>query len=193
MLTQKLLKEFLHYNPETGVFTWLQKSRAHFRSDGNWKAWNSRRVGTEAGSVENTGYIRIGIFDKRYQAHRLAFLWVSGELPCEEVDHINGVRNDNRWANLRTVSRLENCKNRALSNNNKSGISGVGWYAPYHKWFAKIGVNGKERHLGYFDSKKEAAAKRKEAEVALGYHSNSGRIPLMHYPRGHTATRCPIK
>src|SRR5690349_15052213 len=97
-LTQQYLKEILHYDPETGVFIW-------YTSRGHCKA------GNVAGSL-NLGYILIGICNFKYQAHRLAWLYMTGEWPTFEIDHKNGVSSDNRWENLREATRIINGQNR---------------------------------------------------------------------------------
>jgi hypothetical protein len=80
--------------------------------------------------------MRIQINGKTYQAHRLAFLYMTGKFPPDEVDHINHEPSDNRFVNLRQVTRLENLRNQSLSKNNKSGFTGVSWYGRYSKWVA---------------------------------------------------------
>jgi len=106
-------------------------------------------------------------------SHRLAFYYVLGWCP-EEVDHINHVRDDNRWINLRAASKQENHRNRKLDTNNKSGFNGVTWYKNYSKWLACIGIGGKQINLGYFENKDDAIAARKAANIKYGFHPNHG-------------------
>jgi hypothetical protein len=80
-----------------------------------------------AGCLQHNGYRHIGVLGKVYSAHRLAFLYMTGKFPLDEVDHKNHERSDNRWSNLREVTRLENSRNRSMHLNNKSGFSGVCW------------------------------------------------------------------
>jgi len=101
MLTQSQLKEILTYNPDTGIFTWLVASNGRIR------------VGDIAGTTDN-GYVRIMIERTKYRAHRLAWLYVHGESPKEQIDHINHIRDDNRINNLRCVSCHENFKNMTM-------------------------------------------------------------------------------
>jgi hypothetical protein len=164
-LTQSLLKEWLRYDPVSGVFTWF-KSGARGR----------RRIGTVAGSVNNTGYIRIKVQLKRHSAHRLAYLYMYGAFPHQEVDHINGVKHDNRWCNLRRVSHQENSKNRPLASNNASGVSGVRWKKDRNSWGARIYVGGKEINLGCTKDWFEAVCAKKSAENKYGFHVNHGRL-----------------
>lgn len=91
------------------------------------------------------------------------------------VDHINGNRSDNRWSNLREVTKSENSKNMALLNTNKSGVAGVFWNKGKKKWTARIESEGVTTHLGHFESLDRAAEVRKQAESIFGFHKNHGR------------------
>jgi hypothetical protein len=113
MITQARLKEVLHYSPDTGEFVWLTNPR------------NQRKVGKLAGSVTADGYATIGIDGFYYKAHRLAHLYMTGILPTDYIDHINGYRNDNRWDNLRNATRQQNQHNSGKAVNNTSGFKGV--------------------------------------------------------------------
>ena len=162
-LTQAHLKERLHYNPESGIFTWRECAAYN-------ATWNSRFAGKVAGNtlrLPRRTYRRLVIDYVRYYAHRLAWLYVHGEMPEEPlmIDHINGDGTDNRIANLRAVTRSENMINRVgLEARNTSGHTGVSWYRTYQKWLAFITCNGRRKSLGYFDSKADAIAARKAAE-----------------------------
>lgn len=137
-MTRDELAELLEYDPDTGVFTWKVNR-------GGCKA------GDIAGSDHNRGYWQIRVKGCRYLAHRLAFLLMTGAMPAGDVDHINGNRADNRWCNLRDVSRtLNNQNQRRAQKDNETGLLGV---SPHRGRFkAQIRVNGKVRNLGLFDS-----------------------------------------
>jgi HNH endonuclease len=136
-LTQARLRELLHYDRKTGVFT-------------NRVQRGSRALpGTRAGSVQKKGYIEIGVDGRSYYAHRLAWLYVRGVLP-ENVDHKNHVRSDNRWKNLRSATALTNAHNLSKRAKNTSGHTGA--FRCRSKWRAQIKVNGVVQHLGVFDS-----------------------------------------
>lgn len=120
------------------------------------------------------GYVAIWFQGRIHLAHRLAFLYMEGEFPPDQVDHINGVRTDNSWPNLRMVAAAENQKNMKIAKNNKSGVTGVSWFKSRGKWVADIGVKGKTHRLGYRDSWFEAVCLRKSAENKYGYHRNHG-------------------
>lgn len=143
-LTQSRLNELLHYDPDTGVFTWLAAVA------------RSVKIGDVAGWAEDDGYLRISVGGKQYLAHRLAFLYMTGDWPKDQVDHRNGIRDDNRWDNLREATHAENGQNVALSRRNKSGFIGVCWNRQKGKWVAGIRIAGRLKHLGYFTSPEAA-------------------------------------
>ena len=121
-------------------------------------------VGDAAGVVDSGGYLLIGVCRERHRAHRLAVLYMTGEWPAETVDHINGNRTDNRWANLRSVPRELNAQNIRDSRNHR-GLMGVFQAKGRKAFFAAISVNGKAKYLGSFRTPEEAheaylAAKR---------------------------------
>ena len=166
-ITQGDLKKHLNYNPNTGIFTWIKRR----------KKANSIKIGAIAGTINNTGYISIGAGkeSKKILAHRLAFLYVDGVMP-EYVDHINHIRTDNKWNNLRASSYSINSKNRLLQKTNTSGASGVYFYKKINKWCVEIGFNNKSIYLGSYKNKETAVTIRKAAEGWYGYHKNHGEI-----------------
>lgn len=163
MLTQEMLKNNLHYDPATGIFTRLTSCS------------NRVKVGDVAGSLRRDGYTCITVNKKSYQTHRLAWLYVYGELPTDDIDHINQIKNDNRISNLRYVSHAENLKNASRRNDNTSGFTGVCWDKAICKWRAQIRINRKLVHLGMFNDKFEAICARMSANSKYGFHENHGR------------------
>ena len=143
-LTVTRLFELLDYNKDTGVFTWVG-----YRS-------NRTKKGAIAGNLNTTGYIDIGIDGAVYRAHRLAWMYVKLRSPDKSIDHINGVKTDNRICNLREATTQQNNMNRGVQSNNKTGLKGVGFIAKTNKFRARICVNGKELVIGTFDSKEQA-------------------------------------
>ena len=141
MISQQQLKERLHYDPDTGIFTW--NSCASYNSQIN--------IGDVAGGMNSRGYWRIKLFGTTYYAHRLAWLYVTGRWPDNEIDHWNGVHGDNRFKNLRDVVQLVNKQNqRKPQKNNATGLLGV---TVCGKGFsARIGVNGKLRRIGTYST-----------------------------------------
>jgi hypothetical protein len=141
MLTQKELKELLHYDPNTGIFTWCINKRGC-------------KIGNIAGYCDPKNYIIIGINGKLYGAHRLAWLYVYGIWPKDQIDHIDGNPNNNRISNLRECDNRGNQQNKTKQKNNKSGYLGVYFYR--NKWVAQIKHQKKVYHLGRYNTPEEA-------------------------------------
>jgi len=153
-LTADQLREVLDYSPDTGVFRW--KKRISIRIE----------VGQEAGS-RGEGRIEIGVYGHNYLAHRLAWLWMTGEWPSKQVDHKDVDGLNNRWANLRLATHSENVRNSGRRRNNTSGYKGVSFAPKERKWHARIMANRELHLLGYFDRKEDAAAAYAEAAKRL--------------------------
>lgn len=153
-LTQARLKEVLHYDPDTGVFV---SKLANGR-------WGSGRV---VGYIMPKGYRLIQIDGVGYLAHRLAWLWMTGRFPPAETDHVNGVRDDNRFANLREATRSENAQNSKRYANNTSGANGVSYDNRKRKWRAYISVEGKRVELGLFRTVDDAQRVQLSAKAKL--------------------------
>lgn len=143
-LTQEELKEHLHYDPDTGIFTRLISMS------------NSVQVGDIAGHTDKTtGYNRIFISNFSYRSHRLAWLYMYGKFPANFIDHIDGDRVNNKIVNLRQVSNQENSYNhRKCNSNNSNGFLGV--FKCGNKFRACIVVNQQKIHLGSFNTPEEA-------------------------------------
>jgi hypothetical protein len=144
-LTHEELIRQLRYDPETGLFWWIQK-----------------RVGVSrdrpAGCKDKThGYIKIMINRKQYLGHRLAWFYMTGSWPEDEIDHEDLDGMNNKWGNLRPATGRQNQGNRPLSKNNTSGYKGVCYHKNNGKYMASIGINGKSNFIGYFATKEEAA------------------------------------
>jgi hypothetical protein len=154
-LTIDRLKSVLDYNPETGDFTWRISSS------------NRTPVGTKAGAKGTIGYIHISVDMKKYLAHRLAYFYMTGEWPKSVIDHINGDKADNRWANLRPATISQNTWNSNKSSKNSSGYKGVSFSKSKKKWTARISKNYHLHILGYFDTKEEAIEAHKKAAIEL--------------------------
>lgn len=160
-LTQARLKELLHYDLITGVFTWLISKKG-------------TRNNLVAGSVsknKDNGYRRIKIDGNFYKTSRLAFLYMEGYFPEHDVDHKNRIRHDDRWENLRHATRQCNARNSNKRSDNTSGITGVTWHKTAQKWQARIEISGKGFSLGLFQSKHDAAKARWQAEIKHGFPS----------------------
>ena len=176
----ELLRKLLRYEPETGKLFWRERGVEMF-SDGKQSAewacnrWNSRYSGKEAfTAIDTYGYKKGSIFKTSYLAHRVIWAMVNGEW-AEEIDHIHGVRCDNRMSELRAVSHKENARNQRKPSNNTSGAIGVCWHKSRERWVANVKINGKVKFLGYFTDFDEAVTIRKDAEAKYKFHENHGR------------------
>ena len=141
MITQNELKEILDYNPETGVFT-------------NKINRKKSKMGKIVGIYDKDKYLRITLNCKNYIAHRLAWLYNYGEWPKGQIDHINGVKDDNRIENLRVVNSRQNHHNLQEHRNGK--LVGCSYRKNIKKWRAKIKINYKSICLGHFDTEEQA-------------------------------------
>lgn len=149
-------------------------------SDGKlfWKVKPAKNVaiGTEAGSKDSHGYIRVSINSKFYKVHRIVWEMFNGILPInKQIDHLSHDRSDNSIDNLRLVDQLINGKNQSKKANNSSGVTGVHFSKSRGKWVSQIKVNGKIKHLGIFVELTDAIEVRRRAEIQFDYHPNHGK------------------
>ena len=145
-LTADLLRQQVEYDQQTGVF----RRRRSFGPN--------VRVGQVAGSLKKDGYVRFSVLGKTHMAHRLAWLYVMGQWPINEIDHINSIRADNRFSNLRDVPKKTNAENRRTASRLKvSGLAlGVAFNKAMQKFQASITTGGKPRYLGLYDTEEQA-------------------------------------
>jgi hypothetical protein len=143
-ITSEHIRELLSYDSDSGILMWGERRQG-------------RKANVAAGSVRKDGRIALMIDGRWYKAHRLAWLHVYGEWPTEHLDHINGNPADNRICNLRESTVAQNAQNRCAKKSNKSGFLGVSWSVKMQKWQAGIEVDGKGRHLGYWDTPQQAS------------------------------------
>lgn len=153
----------------------------HFKDAGYHRRWTTRFAGKEAGTVcKRDGYRVVCLshngLAKLLRAHRVIWALHHQGLPCPtlDIDHINGVRADNHVGNLRLVAHLDNLRNAKMRSDNTTGINGVSWHKAKGKWMAHIRIEGKSKHLGYFDDIEEAAVVRKAANVEHGFTDRHG-------------------
>lgn len=154
------MHKLLSYDPLTGKLFWKAGHRFAFK---------------EAGCLNKiTGYIQIMSKGEQEYAHRLAWFITYGVWP-EFIDHINGIKSDNRLINIRNVQKRVNHQNMKKFITNTSSVTGVYFYWQIGKWTAKIVVARKQINLGCFESFDEAVNARKQAEIDYGFHENHGR------------------
>ncbi len=146
MVTNARLKELLYYNPETGIFIWaVQRSQM--------------RSGSVAGTLLKNGRRTIWVDGKQYYAHRLAWLYVHGSFPKNDIDHIDRQPDHNWISNLRDVTEEVNLQNQKLTDRkNSSGLLGAYWYQKRGLWVSAITISGRYTYLGYFKTKEAAHA-----------------------------------
>lgn len=152
---QRRIRSKFVYEASTGILSHLDGTRA---------GWG------------HEGYREVYFEGKEYKEHRLIVLYMLGKFHNEEaqVDHVNQVKDDNRWCNLRIVNSTANSMNMSYYSNNNSGTMGVGWHKKQQKWVARIMVNKKPIQLGSFENKEDAVKARKDAEQKYGFHANHG-------------------
>ncbi|MFN3833410.1 MAG: HNH endonuclease signature motif containing protein [Allorhizobium sp.] len=181
-LTFAEVDALLKYEPETGKLFWKARTPDMFASiptrtaEHSCSNWNARYAGQEALTNVNAHGYRRGRVGKRYLlAHRVIWLLHTGSWPAGDIDHIDGVRTNNRLQNLRAVTRQQNMRNQKTRSTNTSGAQGVSWDRRQGQWCVNIMVNGKNLHYGYFNDFDAAVARRKLAELQNGFHPNHGR------------------
>lgn len=153
VLTRKRLIEVLRYDKDRGLFFWKI-------------AIGRRRKGSKAGHLNLRGYIEIRIDGKKYQAHRLAWFYVKGKWPKDQIDHANGKRRDNRFSNLREATQAQNSQNEHfLRANNTSGIQNVFWVKARQRWLVRIVLAGKRIYVGHFEDIDSAAEASRKAKM----------------------------
>lgn len=145
---REAIKKAFSYNPDTGEITRLLAT--------SWKSVNF--VGKAVGSPSGTGHLVVSLGGRPFLVHRLAYFLMKDEFPPADIDHINGVRSDNRWSNLRACSRSENMRNYTTSPRN--GCRGITFNKMAKKWEARIWLPGRRINLGLFKSKDDAIAAR---------------------------------
>lgn len=164
-----------------GKMTWRSRGKkwfAHLGADAGraMASWNTKHAGKPAFAHKTgAGYLHGGLLNEKLLAHRAVWALSTGRWPVATIDHINGNRQDNRICNLRDVPHVSNCRNQPLRNVNTSGFAGVSLDKRNGKYAASICVNGKNVHLGKFETLAEARLARDAANIKHGFHANHGR------------------
>lgn len=165
-ITQEIIKEYLAYNPTTGILTWLKKP------------CKRTVVNTRAGTVsEASGYRYLSFFGKRYPEHHVVWFWIHGYWPLQQIDHIDQNRANNALINLREVSVAENARNRTRRRNTKVEEAGIWYCKKRQRYVSEITVNGRKVYQKTFKPEDINAAieQRKQKLIELGFHENHGR------------------
>ena len=179
------LNECFEYDSETGSLTWRERPVSHFEAS-TWSAeakcstWDSRFAGKEAGSVGSEGYRCVKVDGQLYKAHRIIWKMIQGVDPAETIDHINGIKDDNRIANLRDVCMIEQSYNKRTNNDLPRGVSP----APDSDKYLAQPCN---TPLGHYDTVEEAAEVAKYGYEYIAFMRNSGYGLITGLPSNNTS------
>lgn len=169
-ITQAVVLMYLRYESETGHLYWIKKSS------------DKTVVGARAGwQRSKNGYRQIGLLGRIIYEHRLIWLLVSGQFPENQIDHKNGIKDDNRFENLRHATSSQNLSNIGAKRDNTSGTKNVHWCNRVKKWIAKVKRHGKTHRAGAFDSYEDAvsAAAIARAKIHGEFANNKARDASM--------------
>jgi len=154
--------EILRYEPDSGLLFWK-------------KPGVGRSLNRPLGKGSAKRYVAVSIGGKTYLGHRVAWLLTYKVWPTHDIDHIDHNRSNNRISNLREATNSENLRNRTLQSNNKYGVNGINYSDEINRWYARISVDKKRIHLGYFRTKEAAIQARQLANEKFGFHENHGK------------------
>lgn len=167
--------EYFSYSPETGDLVWKERPSNHFASESRHKAFNTAFANSSAGCNHGCGYITVGIGGEQYLAHRIIWEMHYGPIPDgAQIDHVNGVRCDNRLDNLRLADAHQNGYNKVKSKPNACGLKGVLKNTNGSLWSAQITHAGRKIHLGSFANK--LLAYDAYIQAAINYHGSYARF-----------------
>lgn len=155
------LRELVDYDQFTGVLRWKWRYNLHPQA----VTWNERNAGNAIVGRDSKGYIVAQVYKQPYRAHRVAWAHHYGKWPILNLDHINGIKTDNRIENLREATVAQNGHNVGLTKRNASGVRGVFWHRGAKKWQASIHYLGQDIYLGLHEKLEDAAKRRREAEI----------------------------
>lgn len=171
---REFIRERFHYDRHTGVLRWKTRPRKHFKTRRGWKSFNTQCAGKIIGFANCYGHLVMSLNDEVSYLHRLIWKGMTGVDP-DEIDHINGKKDDNRWVNLRSVPHIKNLLNKKIRRDNRVGLKGVN-RIPSGKFRALIRLHGKRHHLGYFPTAEAAhEAYCRAAQALFGEYWSDGK------------------
>lgn len=181
---EQRLQESLNYDPLSGLLSWRNdRPETHFYRSNDYKKYLKKQAGKELkANTNSSGYPFFRFQYSVLTAHRAIFAIVQGTFPIGQIDHINGVRTDNRWCNLREVPLVLNSRNKKMQDNNTSGYAGVSYHKHKKSWTSRVCVDGAEKHLGGFSTAEEAY------QVRMAYLNSR---PDLGYTKDHGHRRAP--
>ena len=176
MLSREVAHIMFDLDKENGRLFWKHRPMSHFATSRGWAVFNSRFPGTEAGSIDGDGYRNIACFETGYGAHRIVWVMVNGDMPGGMfIDHLNGIRHDNRPENLRLVPRVLNARNARKRKDNTTGHTGVHWDAKSNKFRARVWTSNGRMNLGLFHTAAAAGEAVQKFKSDHGYTERHGR------------------
>lgn len=171
--TLERVRQLLSYDPLTGVFRWKERDVSEFKDEAYCRTWNTRYAGKQAGAITPAGYVLISINKHRLYGHRLAWFYNTGEWPKDQIDHIDGDRAFNAFANLREATQSQNSYNMG-ARPGTSRFKGVSFIRKSDMWMAQISVAGVNTYLGCYG--KEADAARAYDRAAIKRFGDRARV-----------------
>ena len=171
-LSYQQFKELIKYEPDTGDLFWLPRNDKYVHHT-RVNSWNTRNANRKITTIDSKGYLQINVLGKMYRGHRVAWFLHYGEWP-NLIDHINGVRDDNRIDNMRSVDVQKNHLNQKQSSKNTSGVTGVYFNRKRGTWCAQMKFNNHTYHLGSSKDFFEDICLRKSEERKLGFSLEHG-------------------
>jgi hypothetical protein len=165
MPTQAYLRECFDYDPETGILRWKVRPLAHFKNAHGMNSFNAQHAERECRRPMPKGYLTVNIAGRSYLVHRLVWKLTTGQEPTGEIDHKNGVRDCNRWDNLRDATHQQTAINRGATVASRTGVKGVHWDDSKRCYTVFITVGGRTKYCGRFDDIEAARQRQRAAEV----------------------------
>jgi len=169
-------EDIIDFDPITQNMFWKHRASEYFKDPNRSFSWNAKNEGKQCFNyLDVNGYLRGVIFKHKIPKHRLIWLFSYGRWPNGFIDHINGIKTDNRLVNLREVTSKENSKNRAISKSNSTGHMNVYNAKRQGAYRVAFCIDGKYKSLGVYDNIQDAVDVRNKNYISMGFNENHGR------------------